>query len=240
MSGGAACLPVVARIAMPFGQSTVCTPTPHRDHAVRPSPSAPGSVVAVSGGRDTRREETSHPGGRSPSMHPYGRCLWLRRWVVPRTTHFRKFRLSRRLAHGPMSRMLIQLGTPCHTLVQRRHMQSHQDSTSGATFSNLLRWQRGERLGRTGRPARGGLYARSIERGASARQAIGSRARTAPFTAASTPTHRPRLLRVSETRRQTVRHPPVSWWLPPPGVAVTLVSPWHRKDVRRLWCSSTV
>jgi hypothetical protein len=38
----------------------------------------------------------------------------LRRWVVPSTTHLRESRVSHRLALGPVSRMLIQLGTPCH------------------------------------------------------------------------------------------------------------------------------
>lgn len=60
---------------MPLGQSTVYSYVAPRPRcATEPELTRWGVPVAISGRRDTRRKETSNPGGRSPSKHPRGCC----------------------------------------------------------------------------------------------------------------------------------------------------------------------
>jgi hypothetical protein len=68
--------------------------------------------------------------------------------------HLRESRISQRQAPGPVSRMLIQLGTPCHALVQRRHLAVTSFSAQGGETINetCCGLQRGERLGAQGNP----------------------------------------------------------------------------------------
>jgi hypothetical protein len=138
----------------------------------------------------------------------------------------RESELSRRLALGPMSRTLIQLGHRVTRLSARTFAVTSESSTRGGTAhcETCRGCGPAKRLERTRCPVPG-LYTHSEERGASCNRQSGPGPETAPFTAASTPTLRSCLLGASETRKQTVslsasllaiRHRL--------GVAVTLVS----------------
>jgi len=176
---------------MPLGQSTVYSyAAPQPRCATEPEYSV-RSIVAVSGRRDTRREETSTRAAEVPRSTLAGAAIDCGK-DVPRSAHSRESRISRRQAPGPVSRMLIQLGTPCHALVQRRHLQSHRFSAQGgeaitkpaAVCSAASGWAH-----RATRTLRSLHTLRRAWR--TAQRSIGSRARTCLFTVASTPTHRP-------------------------------------------------
>jgi len=138
---------------------------------------------------------------------------------------------SQRQAPGPMSPVLIQRRTPCHALVQRRHLQSHHASTQGgdAARKTCCGLQRGEQWGRTRRPAHR-VSTRSEERGASVLRGIGSRARMPR-------SRRRRHRRFDSGRLRIVRRAGTPFarrqspgGLPPRGVAVTMVFP----DITRM------
>jgi len=156
MSGGAAWLPVVARIAMPFGQSTVVLSMPHRDHAARLSPSAPGGGCRSLWRRDTRQEETSNPGGRSPSMHPLkGAAFNCQRWAEPSPTHRSESRFwCRRGGRSPMWRVLIQPAHRVRAGSARTYSQSHSLHTGWRNLTTFCGEAAGEAVGRSRRPAR--------------------------------------------------------------------------------------
>jgi hypothetical protein len=170
-------------------------------------------------------------------MHSYKCCLVLHRMgAVPRSAHLRESRTSQRQAPGPMSRMLIQLRTPCHALVQRRHLQSHH-------FYRARRSSHSETC--CGCSTANDRDARSdphVEVSTHAPESVAH-----PCCAASGPgpecpvhggvdTDASTLAACASLRHASkpfaLRQSPGG--LPPRGVAVTMVSPQHHEDVRRL------
>jgi len=140
-------------------------------------------------------------------MHPCGCCLWsaaMGRAEV--STHFRE-PLVAEAGSWPGITQAYSARNTVSNAFQRRQLQSHRllHTRRSGRSRNLLRQAARRAVGthEAARTLRSLLALR--ERGASVQQAIGSRARTAPFTAASTPTHRPCLLAHPEICEQTVR-----------------------------------
>jgi hypothetical protein len=136
---------VATCIAMPVGQSTGYSYVAPRPRcATEPGRSARSAAV-VSGEHDTRREETSHPGGRSPSRRPFGALPWRAAKGCAGTPHALREVHIAEIWHKTSISVLIQRVTSSRAF-STPTLQPHLFHKMEPPMGNLPCLRRGEQL----------------------------------------------------------------------------------------------
>jgi len=192
MSGGAAWLPVVACIAMTLGQSTVYScATPQPRSATEPEQLRQERLPQSTGRLRHSTGETSTRVARGPRCTLTSAASCCIEWAVPRSTHSRESRNVAKAgswpdvtgAYSAPDTVSCACSAPTSTVTSRLRTRR------GGHPENLLRSAAGRAVGAHEATRTSSLYTlrRAWRIRVSRHRVPGP---NAPFTAASTPTHR--------------------------------------------------